>query len=366
MIDMIWKWMMKTGMPIVFVYHAFTGNVFLNTSHSEAQGLEKASNLALAPFQYLFAGKEIYKNSEGEYELRQRFDYDDTYFWLKTVGATFSLSPTLACGVAIKGISYFTPSAKEHRSQVLSLINSTLVRSNDAYYRSIGIDTSPFREGEWVAPPTHARRPGDENHMSGDKKALADIVQALQDANILFWADCGTCLGAYRYGGIIPWDNDVDIQIFSRDFENARRALNKLDPSKYQVEDWSGRDKPATYLKVYAKESKILIDIYNADIDEKSKTVSTILSIENGVFYAKDWINRERKYSVSIPFSTIFPLKKANFDGIVIPVPNDTKKFLQYKYGDNLDPVKVYNSDTNKYEKDLSHPYWEIEYSSGS
>lgn len=61
-------------------------------------------------------------------------------------------------------------------------------------------------------------------------------------------------------------------------------------------------------------------------------------------------------------YETVFPLKKALFDGIEVYVPNQTKKYLQERYGENISPVKIYNEITGEYEKDLSHPYWQLPY----
>ena len=75
---------------------------------------------------------------------------------------------------------------------------------------------------------------------------------------------------------------------------------------------------------------------------------------------AEGWKIRERMLCKPIPFDVIFPLKKANFDGIDVPIPNQTKTYLTYKYGPNIEPVMIYSDETDQYEKDLSHPYWMI------
>lgn len=75
---------------------------------------------------------------------------------------------------------------------------------------------------------------------------------------------------------------------------------------------------------------------------------------------AEDWKERERRQMAPIPFDVIFPLKKGLFDGIEVPVPNKTARFIQYKYGSNINPPRIYDEETEEYEKDLTHPYWNV------
>ncbi|MCB1084080.1 MAG: LicD family protein, partial [Simkania sp.] len=155
--------------------------------------------------------------------------------------------------------------------------------------------------------------------------------------------DCGTCLGAYRYGGIIPWDNDLDLAAIEEDFDNIMHALQALDETKYAVQDWSNRCRPGTYIRVYINSSRNHIDIYMNAIDAENETLTNILSYGESNFMAESWKIRERMFGKPIPFDVIFPLKKAKFDGIDIPVPNQIEVYLSYKYGPNISPVMIYN-----------------------
>ena len=350
--------MLQLGMVLVSYYHMFSENVVTNTAFEKAQGLEKCANVLLIPTQYLCEGKTIRYDGE-EFEVKQRFQYH-THKWIYSPMAITFFTPGLILGSACKGIALWKDEVKARHLALLAHTRSTKVVPNTNYYQSIGIDTANWQKGEKCIPQGYKRHPGDEKNLAPDKKALREIVKLLTDAGIPFWVDCGTCIGAYRYGGVIPWDNDLDLSILHEDFQNVRNILKKLDPKKFIAQDWSSRGSPGNYIRVYVKENQNHIDIYCNEIDLAAKTISYIVAHMDSHFMAKDWKERERRQTAAIPFDVVFPLKKGIFDGIEIPIPNQTARYIRYKYGPNIDPPRIYSEETGKYEKDLTHPYWEI------
>ena len=365
MLDRVWDFFVETlvalFLPMVCTSYVFCGSIFLNVSAREATGLEQAGNVLLTPFQYLFAGREAVQRGDGSWEFIQKFDYDSGLF-AKSSASIAALPASLVIGGALKALSFLSEGTRKRHASMLAARTSVEIRSNLERYREMGMDLGDWKSAPIGEPEGYQRRPGDESHMSEAKEGLKAAAEALTKADVLWWVDCGTLLGTYRYGGIIPWDYDIDIAILEPDFENARKALNRIDPNKYIVQDWSGRDHPDTYLKIYIKKTGHWIDVYNYSIDERKRELSYIFSLEENLFFFEWWKMGERRFKKPIAFEVLFPLKRAFFDGVEVFIPNESKPFLQRYYGQNLAPVKIYNGETGRFEKDLSHPYWQQAY----
>ena len=354
--DKFATWFIYMGMPVVTVYHALCGNIFLNTAAEDARGLEKIGNELLSPVQFLLGGKVAILDGN-KYRLEQRFDYHNYLPW-KSIASVMTFPVTLPVGSLIKGLSYFSETTQVHHQKILTAQTSTQIVSNIDYYRSLGLPI--FEEAPPLEPPEYKRRPGEEKNLQAEKELLRDIAQIFKDSQIVFWLDAGSCLGAYRYGGAIPWDFDCDIAILLPDFQNAWNVLNRLDKTKYAVQDWSNRCCPKSLIRVYIYENRNHLDIYCFDIDPAKRTLTFVLSSEDSSFMTEGWKIRERRFVVPTAYETIFPLRKTDFDGIEVFVPNQTKKYLQERYGDDISPACIYSEITGNYEKVETHPYWKL------
>ena len=71
----------------------------------------------------------------------------------------------------------------------------------------------------------------------------SDIISVCEDNHIVYMLSGGSCLGAIRHNGFIPWDDDIDIIILGCQLEQFVQSFNKQFKDKY----WVGTPKKPGY-----------------------------------------------------------------------------------------------------------------------
>ena len=95
---------------------------------------------------------------------------------------------------------------------------------------------------------------------------LKEIVKVLKAHHLRYFAVGGTCIGAIRHKGFIPWDDDIDIAMPRKDFELFRRKyykelpeyLKKIDGEVSKSHNFlfmKIHDSRTTYVEFYAENS---------------------------------------------------------------------------------------------------------------
>lgn len=80
---------------------------------------------------------------------------------------------------------------------------------------------------------------------------LKVIVETLAPHKIKFFLIAGSCIGAVRHGGIIPWDDDIDIGLLRDEYEKAREILiNELPEGYTWCDHFTEKEYPYNFGKV--------------------------------------------------------------------------------------------------------------------
>ena len=66
---------------------------------------------------------------------------------------------------------------------------------------------------------------------------LDDFIALCEKHGIRWWIDFGSAIGALRHGGMVPWDDDIDIGMLREDFEKFLEVSEAEMGDKYYVLD---------------------------------------------------------------------------------------------------------------------------------
>ncbi|MBU5485765.1 LicD family protein [Clostridium sp. MSJ-11] len=81
---------------------------------------------------------------------------------------------------------------------------------------------------------------------------LRAIIEICERHGFRYFAVGGTCLGAVRHKGFIPWDDDIDIGMPRKDFDQFREVAKHELPKHLSVNDFEElQHSNRLYIKVY-------------------------------------------------------------------------------------------------------------------
>lgn len=143
---------------------------------------------------------------------------------------------------------------------------------------------------------------------------LKEIKQILDDSGVTFWLRRGTCLGAIRENGFIPWDYDIDLGTVIGFQEFPEKSLNQIIIA-FRNNGFAVKIERRRY-GLYIPLTKLSITtdwccykIINDCIEEYPRLI--------------------------FPVSLFTQLKEIDFIGERFYVPNPPEEYLRLAYGEN-------------------------------
>lgn len=88
---------------------------------------------------------------------------------------------------------------------------------------------------------------------------LSEIDRICRENNLKYYIIAGTLLGAVRHGGFIPWDSDIDIAMFRKDYDKLMEIGNSKIDEKYFIQsDKSDPNTRSSFAKVRINDTKFI------------------------------------------------------------------------------------------------------------
>ncbi len=179
---------------------------------------------------------------------------------------------------------------------------------------------SPTTEDTFYFEKTDPKRVGRLYQMM----KVLDAVLAKHE--IPYWATGGTVLGAVRHGGMIPWDDDIDIEIYVDDKERVLSLYSEFASYGFELAESNSN------LRLFSigQFPYAILDIFTSVLEE-GKIVMAPLDARQS-WPRNYWLPAELSELVRIPFGPI-----------EIMAAKEQVRYLKEQYGEDVLEMAIPN-----------------------
>ena len=201
--------------------------------------------------------------------------------------------------------------------------------------------------------PWHFKNRGQFDSQSLKKNIMPDmwylhLYQLMKNIHELFtlhkleyWIQGGTLLGAVRHKGIIPWDDDIDINLQLKDKDLFISLIPILEKLGYEISEvWFG-------YKIAHNE------VFEFGEKKGAPCIDIFFTIEkdNKIYYDKHWMQRDNE-PIYITKEELYPLKLYPFGESFALGPHNPTPYLNASFSSDWPYfARIWNHFFNTYEE---------------
>lgn len=177
---------------------------------------------------------------------------------------------------------------------------------------------------------------------------MQDVHDVLELCQIPYWIEAGTLLGAVRHQGLIPWDDDLDVQV---------REMHKKEIEEKAIPLFK-----ALGYGVHTLPQEGGIKVHYTTENFSLLPQETVPGCD--IFYAQEKKQGELYIwgcSKAFPLKDIYPLKMYSFGPLQVWGPAQYKTYFERLYGKNWDVLAKRGNDHRTVNgQESSHNYFII------
>lgn len=199
---------------------------------------------------------------------------------------------------------------------------------------------------------------------------LREFINVCEKLGLRYYLVCGSALGAVKYHGFIPWDDDVDVALPRKDYEMFCRRAGEFLPNYLFVQNYhTDRYFPSIYTKLRNRSTTFIekgsetidmvhgvyIDVFPLDGHPRAGIKSSVFELKKRLCVAG--ISAKFKHDSKVKDVLYFPLKliasilppnyfARKYDRLVRRYPPDDSE-LWCNYGNSK--LKIEYADRTQY-----------------
>lgn len=141
------------------------------------------------------------------------------------------------------------------------------------------------------------------DEIAGDVKSIIlnvfrAFIEICSNNNLLYYCSAGTALGAIRHKGFIPWDDDIDVVMFRRDYERFIEIFGLSNNETLElVEIHHSKHYHLPYAKLCDKRTTILERRYGKCVYGLNMDIFPLDGIITDKLKAKELYDRYKRLS---------------------------------------------------------------------